>query len=264
MADIIAVRDLVKRFGDVVPTVVLHGLTVSFERGALTAVIGPSGSGKTTLLNIISLLDSPTAGELVVDGRDFSAGDINAYAAYRNAHVGFIFQFHYLLPEFTALENILVPHWIGRGRPPGDVVGKARTLMTELGILHIRDKYPNQISGGEQQRVAVARALVNEPRLVFADEPTGNLDRESGAAVLEVMSRMIRELGTTLVMVTHDREIALKADRILELVDGRICKSFLVAEVGEDHARRLLEDRSCFADDVPPPANRPKTRGGPA
>ncbi|MCU0243263.1 MAG: ABC transporter permease, partial [Acidobacteria bacterium] len=118
MADIIEARGLVKRFGDVVPTEVLHGIDVSFERGALTAVIGPSGSGKTTLLNIVSLLESPTAGTLAVDGRDFSAGDINAYAAYRNAHIGFIFQFHYLLPEFTALENILIPHWIGRGRPP--------------------------------------------------------------------------------------------------------------------------------------------------
>ncbi len=262
MADIIAVRDLIKRFGEVVPTVVLHGLTVSFERGALTAVIGPSGSGKTTLLNILSLLESPTSGEIIVDGRDFSAGDINAYAAYRNAHVGFIFQFHHLLPEFTALENVLVPHWIGRGRPPGSVVDKARGLMTELGILHIRDKYPNQISGGEQQRVAVARALVNDPRIVFADEPTGNLDRESGSAVLEVMTRMVRELGTTLIMVTHDREIALKADRILELVDGRICKSFRVADFGEDQARRLLEDRSCFADGVLPPEPPSKTRGG--
>lgn len=264
MADIIAVKDLIKRFGEVVPTVVLHGLTVSFERGALTAVIGPSGSGKTTLLNIISLLERPTAGELVVDGRDFSGGDINAYASYRNAHVGFVFQFHHLLPEFTALENVLVPHWIGRGRPPGSVVDKARGLMREMGLGRILDKYPSRISGGEQQRVAVARALVNDPRIVFADEPTGNLDRESGSAVLEVMTRMIRELGTTLIMVTHDREIALKADRILELVDGRICKSFRVAEVGEDHARRLLEDRSCFADDVPPPEIHPKTRGGSA
>jgi lipoprotein-releasing system ATP-binding protein len=252
MADIIAVRDLVKQFGDVVPTVVLHGLTATFERGAMTAVIGPSGSGKTTLLNILSLLESPTSGGLVVDGRDFSAGDINAYAAYRNAHIGFVFQFHHLLPEFTALENVLVPHWIGRGRPPQDAIDRARGLMGEMGLGRVLDKYPAQMSGGEQQRVAIARALAIAPRLVFADEPTGNLDRESGAAVLEIMTRMIRELGTTLIMVTHDREIALKADRILELVDGRICRSFRVAEVGEAHARRLLEERSCFVDEPPP------------
>ncbi len=262
MAEIIAVRDLVKRFGDVVQTEVLHGLTVSFERGALTAVIGPSGSGKTTLLNIVSLLESPTAGELVIDGRDFSAGDINAYADYRNAHLGFIFQFHYLLPEFTALENVLIPHWIGRGRPPASFVGKALDIMTEMDIRRIRDKYPNQISGGEQQRVAIARALVNEPRIVFADEPTGNLDRETGFAVLEIMTRMIRQLGTTLVVVTHDREIALRADRILELVDGRICKSFRTTDVGEKGARALLEDRDCLVDDLSVSALKGGAGGG--
>ena len=256
MADIIEARGLVKRFGDVVPTEVLHGIDVSFERGALTAVIGPSGSGKTTLLNIVSLLESPTAGTLAVDGRDFSAGDINAYAAYRNAHIGFIFQFHYLLPEFTALENILIPHWIGRGRPPAAAVDRALGLMREMAMLPVKDKYPNQISGGEQQRVAIARALALEPRIVFADEPTGNLDRETGSAVLGVMTRMIRELGTTLVMVTHDREIALKADRILELVDGRICKSFRVADKGVQAARELLEERDCFVDGADDPARR--------
>ena len=253
MADIIIVEGLVKRFGDVVPTEVLHGLDASFERGTLTAVIGPSGSGKTTLLNIVSLLESATSGRIAVDGRDFSAGDINAYAAYRNAHIGFVFQFHYLLPEFTALENILIPHWIGRGRPPAAVTAKALDLMKDMGLLPVRDKYPNQISGGEQQRVAIARALAKEPKIVFADEPTGNLDRETGAAVLAIMTRMIRELGTTLVMVTHDREIALKADRILELVDGRICKSFRIAEKGVGAARALLEDRSCFAEGPPGP-----------
>jgi lipoprotein-releasing system ATP-binding protein len=248
MAEIIAARDLRKHFGEVVRTEVLRGISVSFEAGAMTAVIGPSGSGKTTLLNILSLLESPSSGELVVDGRDFSAGDINAYSAYRNAHVGFIFQFHYLLPEFTALENILIPHWIGRGRPPQAMVEKALALMREIEIFSIRHKYPNRISGGEQQRVAIARALVNEPKIVFADEPTGNLDRETGFASLEAMGRAVREHGTTLIMVTHDREIALRADRILELVDGRICKSFQVKEMGERGARELLQDRSCQVD----------------
>jgi lipoprotein-releasing system ATP-binding protein len=248
MAEIIAVRDLTKHFGQTVRTDVLRGISATFERGAITAVIGPSGSGKTTLLNILSLLESPSSGQLVVDGRDFSSGDINAHAAYRNAHIGFIFQFHYLLPEFTALENILIPHWIGRGRPPQAMVDKALTLMRETEILRVKDKYPNRISGGEQQRVAIARALVNEPTIVFADEPTGNLDRETGFAALGAMARTVREHGTSLVMVTHDREIALRADRILELVDGRICKSFSVVEKGESGARELLQDRSCLVD----------------
>lgn len=248
MADIIAVRELRKSFGDVVRTEVLHGITASFARGAITAIIGPSGSGKTTLLNILSLLESPTSGELQVDGRDFSTFDVNQASGFRNANIGFIFQFHYLLPEFTALENVLIPHWIGRGRPTPALVAKAEAMMEEIGILPIRAKYPSQISGGEQQRVAIARALVHEPKIVFADEPTGNLDRETGFAVLDVMTRMVRELGTTLVMVTHDREIALRADRILELVDGRICKSFLIKEIGESGARELLADRSCVVD----------------
>jgi lipoprotein-releasing system ATP-binding protein len=248
MAEIIAVEELRKHFGEAVRTEVLRGISVSFERGAMTSVIGPSGSGKTTLLNILSLLEGPSSGRLVVDGRDFSSGDINAFSAYRNAHIGFIFQFHYLLPEFTALENILIPHWIGRGRPPQAMVDRALSLMKEIEIYHIRDKFPNSISGGEQQRVAIARALVNEPRIVFADEPTGNLDRETGFAALEAMARAVREHGTTLVMVTHDREIALRTDRILELVDGRICKSFSVAEKGESGARELLQDRSCLFD----------------
>ena len=196
MADIITVRNLVKHVGDVVTTEVLHGIDVGFE-GSAHRRHRPPGSGKTTLLNIISLLESPTAGDVVVDGRDFSAGDINAYAAYRNAHIGFVFQFHYLLPEFTALENILIPHWIGKGRPPAAAVDKALGLMRDMGMLPVEDEYLNQISGGEQQRVAIARALVQEPKFVFADEPTGNLDRESGTAVLGIMTRMIRELGTT-------------------------------------------------------------------
>jgi len=225
MAEIIAVRDLVKRFGDVVPTVVLHGVTASFDRGALTAVIGPSGSGKTTLLNILSLLESPTSGEIMVDGRDFSTGDINAYAAYRNAHIGFIFQFHHLLPEFTAFENVLIPHWIGRGRPPASVVDKARALMTEMGLGRILDKSTGQISGGEQQRVAIARALINDPILLLADEPTGNLDEETGRQVLALLDRLTRQAGKNTIMVTHSQEAAGYADRVLTLRDGKLVEA---------------------------------------
>jgi len=245
MDDIVVVENLVRYFGDIVKTEVLRNISVSFKRGAFTAIIGPSGSGKTTFLNIISLLESPSSGKLYIDGKDFSTGDINEYSSFRNRNIGFIFQFHYLLPEFTALENILMPYWIGYGKPPVSMVKKAIRLMKEIDILNVKDKFPNQMSGGQQQRVAIARALLNEPKIVFADEPTGNLDRETGFAVLDVMRRMVKEKGTTLIMVTHDRDIAIKADRILELVDGEICKSFIVKEKGEKKTRELLEDRTC-------------------
>jgi lipoprotein-releasing system ATP-binding protein len=245
MDDIIKVKSMTKSFGDVVKTEVLHGIDISFSKGAFTAIIGPSGSGKTSLLNIISLLEFPTAGYLEVLGIDFSEGLINKYAKFRNENIGFIFQFHYLLPEFNALENILIPHWISLGKPTESVINKALSLMKKIGIDNIKSKYPNQISGGQQQRIAIVRALMNNPKIIFADEPTGNLDRESGDAVLDVLKTMIRETGTSLIMVTHDREIALNADRIVELVDGRICKSFLINEIGKDKAKKLLEERTC-------------------
>lgn len=248
MDKIVQVRGLKKSFGDLVRVEVLHGLDLDFDSGSFTALIGPSGSGKTTFLNIISLLEPPTAGKLTIDGRDFSTGDINEYSEYRNSTIGFIFQFHYLLPEFTALENILIPYWIGSGRPPEKLVKKGQKIMEEIGILGIKDKYPNQLSGGQQQRVSIARALVKDPKIIFADEPTGNLDRESGSAVLDVMTKLVKESGTTLIMVTHDREIALRADRVVELVDGKICKSFYIGKEGEAGARQLLEERACVME----------------
>lgn len=245
MAEIIVARELTKVYGEVVQTRVLKDISFAFERGTFSAVIGPSGSGKSTLLNILGLLERPTSGELIIDGQDFSRGEVNDYSEYRNRHMGFIFQFHYLLPEFTVLENVLLPVWIEAGKPDEKVYRRAMELMEAIGIAQLKDKYPTEISGGEQQRTAIARALINEPRIVLADEPTGNLDWETGFAVLEVMTRMIREVGTTLIMVTHDREIALRAERIVELVDGRICRSFVVREEGVDRVKKLLEDRRC-------------------
>lgn len=249
MAEIVVVKDLTKSYGQLVKTQVLKNITYGFEKGSFTAVIGPSGSGKSTLLNILGLLERPTSGQLLIDGQDFSRGEVNDYSEYRNRHLGFIFQFHYLLPEFTVLENVMLPVWIEAGRPKGAIYRKALELMSAIGISQLKDKYPAEISGGEQQRTAIARALINDPRIVLADEPTGNLDRETGFAVLEVMTRMIRELGTTLIMVTHDREIALRAERVVELVDGRICRSFVVKEEGVERVKKLLEDRRCVFSD---------------
>lgn len=245
MAEIVVVKDLTKVYGHLIQTEVLKKISYGFEKGSFTAVIGPSGSGKSTLLNIIGLLERPTSGELIIDGQNFSKGDVNDYSEYRNRHMGFIFQFHYLLPEFTVLENVMLPVWIKEGRPRDKLYKKAMELMSAIGISHLKNKYPTDISGGEQQRTAIARALINDPRIVLADEPTGNLDRETGFSVLEVMTRMIREMGTTLIMVTHDREIALRAERIVELVDGRICRSFVVKEEGTEKVKKLLEDRHC-------------------
>jgi len=248
MDEIIVAQNLTKKFGEVVQFEVLHGIDISFTRQEFTAIIGPSGSGKTTLLHILSLLEPPSSGQLFINGIDFSRADINACAHYRNQNCGFIFQFHYLLPEFTALENVLLPCWIGEGKPSSELKEKALELMEKLRIRHIKDKYPYEISGGEQQRVAIARALFKNPKIVFADEPTGNLDRENGFLVLEMMTQMIREMGVTLILVTHDREIAIRADKIIELVDGRICKAFRVKDTGMEKALELIEDRSCRID----------------
>jgi len=249
MDNIITVNNLIKSFGTEIKTTVLHGIDFTFNKGEFTAIIGPSGSGKTTFLNIISLLDYPTSGTLTIDGQDFSDGRINNYSDFRNKNIGFIFQFHYLLPEFTCLENILIPYMIGTGRPSEKIIKNAETLMNNIGILKIKNKYPNQISGGQQQRVSIARALINEPKIIFADEPTGNLDHESGIAVLEIMSQLVYEKGTTLIMVTHDREIALKSQRIIEFIDGKVCKIINNRAQDIKKIKKKLEDRSCFVED---------------
>ncbi|MCX7821256.1 MAG: ABC transporter ATP-binding protein [Brevinematales bacterium] len=246
MAEIIRVENLYKEFGNEVKTVVLKGINLTFEKNVFTALIGPSGSGKTTFLNVISLLEPPTSGKLIIDGIDFSHKNVNDSSDYRNENFGFVFQFHYLLPEFTVYENILMPFWIENLKITDKIERKARNLMEEIDIWKIKDKYPSQISGGQQQRTSIARALVKNPKIIFADEPTGNLDKETGNTVLKIMLDMIKEYGTTLIMVTHDREIALNAERVIELVDGKICKSFLVKEEGLEKAKKILEDRSCI------------------
>ncbi|MGC8770948.1 MAG: ABC transporter ATP-binding protein [Brevinematia bacterium] len=245
MAEIIRVENLYKEFGTEVKTVVLKGINLSFEKNVFTALIGPSGSGKTTFLNIISLLESPTSGSLIIDGVDFSTKNVNDSSDYRNENFGFVFQFHYLLPEFTVYENILMPFWIENVKISDKIEKKIENLMKEIDIWKIKDKYPTQISGGQQQRTSIARALVKNPKIIFADEPTGNLDKETGNAVLKIMLEMLKEYGTTLIMVTHDREIALNAERVVELVDGKICKSFIIKEEGLEKAKKILEDRTC-------------------
>ena len=246
MADaVLRARRLNKTYFGRVDTPVLFDIDIEIARGGFTALIGPSGSGKSTLLNCLGLLDPPTSGEIEFAGRPIVERNVNELAGFRNQNIGFIFQFHYLLPEFSAFENVVLPCWIGSGRPGEELREEALRIMERIGVGEFRDKAVYELSGGQQQRVAIARALVNRPQVIFADEPTGNLDRESGHAVLDLMAELNRESDITLVMVTHDREVALRADHIYELVDGRICKYLNVKRDGREAAARAIEDRSC-------------------
>jgi lipoprotein-releasing system ATP-binding protein len=246
MADmILKTSRLDKTYFGKVDTPVLFHINLEIVRGSFTALIGPSGSGKSTLLNCLGLLDPQTSGEIDFDGRLITSQNVNELADFRNAHIGFIFQFHYLLPEFTAYENILLPCWIRKGNPGPELEQEALRIMERIGVEKLKNKYISELSGGQQQRVSIARALINKPKLILADEPTGNLDRESGHAVLDLMAELNRENNITMVMVTHDREVALRADYIYELVDGKLCKYLDVKKIGKTAAAKAIEDRTC-------------------
>ena len=201
---------------------VLHGIDLVLQRGEFTALIGPSGSGKSTLLNIIGLLDRPTSGQIFLHGAEASRLDERALTRLRGRSIGFVFQYHYLLPEFTALENVMMPMLAARGWPDDSMRATAASLLDGVGLTRWRDHRANDLSGGQQQRVAIARALVMSPSLVLADEPSGNLDTRSADAVFTLLRKANEEQGTTFLIVTHDPRLAARCDRILELVDGRI------------------------------------------
>jgi putative ABC transport system ATP-binding protein len=221
---IVAIEGLEKSFllGEVV-TPVLRGVSLRVPRGAFVAITGPSGCGKTTLLSLIGGLDRPDRGRLVVEGTDVAALDERGRQRYRAERVGFIFQFYNLLPTLTALENVEIGLELRR-LPARERQERARRYLARVGLADRADHYPAQLSGGEQQRVAVARAAAREPALLLADEPTGNLDRASGEQVVELLRGLQRELGTTCVMVTHDLEQARKADEVVGLLDGRVAR----------------------------------------
>ena len=219
---VLLVEDVVKEYGDVARTRALDGVSLSVGPGELTALIGPSGSGKSTLLNIIGLLDRPTSGRVVIGGHDTRGLDERSLTGLRARMLGFIFQFHHLLPAFTALENVMLPAWGDRGLPTADMRTAAVDLLTQVGLADRMNYRASNLSGGQQQRVAIARALARRPPLVLADEPTGNLDTASSDEVFALMRRFNRELHTTFVVVTHDPRIAEGCDRIIELVDGKI------------------------------------------
>ena len=202
------------------PTQVLHDLNFEVKDGEFVALVGRSGSGKSTLLYILSTLDKPSSGEIWIDGQEMNRLSSKEMHQFRNQYLGFVFQFHYLLPELTAIENVLLPAM--KTKQQEKYRERALALLAEFGLNEKADRFPSQLSGGEQQRVAIARALVMEPKYLFADEPTGNLDTVNSEIVLKLLQKINREQRTTIVMVTHDLGFAARADRQIRLVDGRI------------------------------------------
>ncbi len=207
------------------PLTVLSGIDLEIQARAFVAVVGPSGSGKTTLLGLLAGLDRPTTGQVTLDGHNLNGFTEDERASFRVNRVGFVFQTFHLLPTLTALENVLVPlELAGGGRRSGGASARDRAsdLLERVGLTERADHYPVQLSGGEKQRVALARAFANRPRILFADEPTGNLDAGTGATVVALMEELNRQAGTTLVLVTHDVDLADRADRVVRLVGGRV------------------------------------------
>ena len=211
--------------GTPVEAEVLHGIDLTLESGEFAALIGPSGSGKSTLLNIIGLLEPMTSGEYVLGGTSVKGLPDNEITARRGDMLGFVFQFHHLIPAFTALENVVMPHLIRDGRVSDVALKEGRELLAKVGLAEAMNKTPGELSGGMQQRVAIARALSRSSAVVLADEPTGNLDTKSADEVFALMREFNRERGTTFLIVTHDPRLAARCDRTVELVDGRIEQS---------------------------------------
>ena len=203
--------------------VVLNDLDFEIESGQIVSITGASGSGKSTLLHILGTLDRPNSGEILFQNQNIYNLSEKKIAAFRNRNIGFIFQFHHLLPEFTALENVAMPRLIN-GESYNESIEKAENLLSEMNLLERKKHYPNQLSGGEQQRVAVARALINNPDLILADEPTGNLDKANSNALLDILWKLNKKFSTSLLLVTHNKNLAKKAEKVYRLIDGKLKK----------------------------------------
>lgn len=222
---LLEIRNLTKTYrapdgGDAVD--VLRGVNLTLEAGATLSIVGPSGSGKSTVLNVVGALDKADSGEVIVDGQDVEKLRDNELAAYRNTTVGFIFQLHHLLPQCTILENVLVPTLATPQADRDELRARAETLLDSVGLKHRLHHRPGELSGGERQRVAVARSLINRPKLLLADEPTGALDRVNAARLVDLLVELNRTQGVTLIMVTHAPDLAQRMGRVLELVDGKL------------------------------------------
>jgi lipoprotein-releasing system ATP-binding protein len=223
MTALLEVRDLVKTYGEgEAETRVLKGLDLALEEGEFAALLGPSGSGKSTLLTILGTLMKPTSGQHHMLGEDLTAALDRELTEFRNRHIGFVFQFHHLLPDFTALENVMFPTAVRQGRETGAARERARELLVRVGLEDRMEFLATELSGGQKQRVAIARALMNQPELVLADEPTGNLDRESASQVMELLGEINQNEQTTFLISTHDEKIAATCRRQINVVDGKV------------------------------------------
>jgi len=211
-------KNIYKRYGQLE---VLKGVHLEIQKGEVVSIVGPSGSGKSTLLHILGTLDIADIGEVTMNDEIITKLKGKKLAAFRNKHIGFVFQFHHLLPEFTALENVCIPGWLA-GRKKNEVKSEAAKLLGMLGLAERIDNKPNQLSGGEQQRVAVARALINNPDIVFADEPTGNLDSANATELHQLFFDLRKQFNQTFLIVTHNEELARLSDRVLNMKDGKI------------------------------------------
>ena len=220
MGILLKANNISKDFGNLK---VLDKVSIKVEEKEIVAIVGPSGAGKTTLLNILGTLDNPNYDletSIIIDGQDVTNMTDNSIAKFRNNNIGFIFQFHELLPEFTALENVCIPSWLNKENV--DVEDKAKDLLSRIGIIDKINQKPNELSGGERQRVAVARALINKPKIIFADEPSGNLDSDNANQLHNIFFDLRNQLNCSFVIVTHNNDLAKRADRLINLKDGQI------------------------------------------
>lgn len=224
MPKVMSLENINKIYGETskFPTQVLYDINLTFEEGSFNSIIGQSGSGKSTLLNILGTLDKPSSGKVIINDVETSQMKKNRLSSLRNETIGFIFQFHYLLPEFTALENVLLPYKISKKPITKEVMNRANELLDLVGLTKVKNNLAVNMSGGQQQRTAIARSLMNQPKIILADEPTGNLDSDTTEQIYELLREINQKYKTTFIIITHDRHIAEKADRIIEIKDGRI------------------------------------------